>query len=56
MKKETIHYSRFLSGYIAHCGIKLNDGPGTINLHSHTLNSRDVNCKNCLRIIQKNIK
>lgn len=53
MKAETIHYSRFISSTEAYCGVKLNDGPGTINLRSHTILRKDVTCKNCRRKIQK---
>jgi hypothetical protein len=54
--KNTIHYSRFINGTEAYCGVKLNDGPGTINLHSHHFIQKEVTCKNCLRKIQKDAK
>ena len=53
-KTETIHYSRFINGQESACGLKLNDGPGTINLHSHHFIVKGVTCKNCIRKILKN--
>ncbi len=53
MKNETIHYSRFISSTEACCGVKLNDGPGTVNLHSYHFIQKEVTCKKCLRKIQK---
>jgi hypothetical protein len=55
-KQDVIHHSRFLAGSESTCGLKLNDGPGTVNLHSHHFIQKAVTCKNCLRKLQKDAK
>lgn len=55
MKKEIIHYSRFIFPTESACGLELGNELGIV-LHSNTIDRKQVTCKNCLRKIQKDAK
>jgi len=55
MKNRPIHYKRFYTDQEAYCGVKLDDGPGSITKLDNTIFRNQATCKNCRRRIQKHL-
>jgi len=56
MKKETIHFARFINSEEAYCGTKLTDATGNVYVRSNTVLRSDVTCTRCRRKIQRDAK
>lgn len=56
MKKETVHFARFIRSEEAYCGTKLTDATGDVYARINTVLRSDVTCTRCLRRIKQDAK